>query len=86
MIKDVDLKKRHLENSMLFIDPALKSFLENERREAQRGNIRNLQAMKEKAETSYFNRIMVLLKKKKINQRGLPKFVQIATVKLKMLQ
>ena len=71
---------------MLFIDPALKSALDNERREAQRGNIRYLQAMKEKAKNAYFNRIMVLLKKKKINQRGLPKFVQIATAKLKILQ
>ena len=71
---------------MTFIEPTLKSALENERRTAQRNNIRNLQAMKEKAKTSYLHRIKMLLKKKKLSQRGLPNFVQITIPKCKKLQ
>ena len=85
LIKDVDLEKRLLEISALYIDPALKTILENKRRQAQRNNIRNLHAMKEKAKKSYFNRIEKLLQMKKLNQRGMPKFVRVATAKYKML-
>ena len=64
LIREVDMEKRHLEHSVFCMDPALKLALKNERRAVQRGNIRCLQAMREKVATAYFDRIVLLLQKK----------------------